>query len=489
MRNPKAVLNSLARKAKDDRYKFRRLYRNFYNEEFFWLALNRLSARKGVVDRTAGERGMDGTCAGKIRTIIEKLKDQTYQPVKVCATKVGTKHPPRSPAIDDLLVQEVCRMILEAIFEGSFSDESHGFRPGRSCHTALMHIRERFTGVRWFIQGNLGGVFENIDHQKLVEILKKRIEDERFVNLIRKFLRAGYLKDWRYHGTYSGTPQGGIIGPVLTNIFLDRLDKHVADIRERFEGSGFQPNPTGAGPTDGGNKRLRHVRYADRFLIGIIGSKADARRIREEIAAFARERLNVSLPEENLLITHSSEPVRFLAHDIVIPRPDVVPGGTSGTGARLDNMRCRLCVPKETWMNRLLQLKVLKIDEKGRWRAMHLPRLARLEDVEILNVYNAEIEGLYNYYRLADNVNVLRKFFYIMKYSMYKTFAGKYKTSVSRILGRYLRDGRFTVEYRTKSGMKRAVLYDRGFKRDTRVLPEEADLLPGGFSHKRMPGT
>lgn len=112
-------------------------------------------------------------------------------------------------------------MILEAIYEGHFEDTSHGFRPNRSCHTALRDIKVTFKGTRWFIEGDIKGFFDNIDHATIIDILRERISDERFLRLIRKFLNAGYIENWTYNNTYSGTPQGGIISPILANIYLD----------------------------------------------------------------------------------------------------------------------------------------------------------------------------------------------------------------------------------------------------------------------------
>ena len=123
-------------------------------------------------------------------------------------------------------------MLLEAIYENSFEKTSHGFRPDKSCHTALNQIQVAFTGAKWFIEGDIKGFFDNIDHSKMVEILSLRIKDERFLRLIRKFLKAGYLEDWKYHNTYSGTPQGGIISPILANIYLDQLDKFMNEIEK-----------------------------------------------------------------------------------------------------------------------------------------------------------------------------------------------------------------------------------------------------------------
>lgn len=192
MRNPEKVLNSLINHNKDKNYKFERLYRILYNKDMYLLAYQNIYAHEGNMTK-----GSDG---GTIDGLSLKRID---------------------------LVQEVIRMILEAIYEDSFENCSHGFRPDRSCHTALDQIQTRFTGVKWFIEGDIKDFFDNIHHDILIGILKERISDDRFIRLIRKFLNAGYIEDWVYHKTYSGTPQDGIISPILANIYLDKLDKYL----------------------------------------------------------------------------------------------------------------------------------------------------------------------------------------------------------------------------------------------------------------------
>lgn len=130
-------------------------------------------------------------------------------------------------------------MILESIYEPTFQSTSHGFRPGKSCHTALSQIQKTFTGVSWFVEGDIKGCFDNIDHHILVNILKRRIKDEAFIDLIWKLLRAGYLEDWMKHQTYSGTPQGSGVSPLLANIYMNELDLFMEKLRAQF-GKGRQ---------------------------------------------------------------------------------------------------------------------------------------------------------------------------------------------------------------------------------------------------------
>lgn len=139
----------------------------------------------------------------------------------------GKMRPLGIPVWSDKLLQEVMRSILEAYYEPQFSENSHGFRPQHGCHTALADIQRAWHGTKWFIEGDIKGCFDNIDHEVLLSLLREKIRDNRFLILVSNLLKAGYLEDWRYNKTHSGTPQGGVISPILANIHLDRLDKYV----------------------------------------------------------------------------------------------------------------------------------------------------------------------------------------------------------------------------------------------------------------------
>ncbi len=239
MRSPERVLNSLNEHSKDSNYKFERLYRILFNEELFYVAYQKIASNEGSTTKGSDGRSIDDMSLARITTLIASLKDESYQPhpsrrVHI-PKKNGKKRPLGIPAFEDKLVQEVVRMILEAIYEGHFEHTSHGFRPRRSCHTALLQVQKTFTGARWFIEGDIKGFFDNINHDVLVGILRERIADDRFIRLIRKFLNAGYVEDWVFHNTYSGTPQGGIVSPILANIYLDKLDKYVKEYIQNFD--------------------------------------------------------------------------------------------------------------------------------------------------------------------------------------------------------------------------------------------------------------
>lgn len=354
MRNPETILNSLSAHSKDVHYKYERLYRILFNEQMFYVAYQRIYAKPGNMTPGSDGKTIDGMSVDRIGHLIAALKDESYMPTPArrvyIPKKNGKKRPLGIPSIEDKMVQEVVRLILEAVYEGHFEKSSHGFRPRRSCHTALRSIQTLFTGANWFIEGDIKGFFDNIDHHILIETLRERISDERFLRLIWKFLKAGYIEDFTFHKTYSGTPQGGIISPILANIYLDKFDKYMREYAESFDkGKKKRENPLHASYSrkavrlrktirnatdedtkrelltqlkeveaktrrvpasmamDSNYKRLKYIRYADDFLIGVIGSKADCAKMKENFTIFMRDKLKLELSEEKTLITNAQD--------------------------------------------------------------------------------------------------------------------------------------------------------------------------------------
>jgi len=313
----------------------------------------------------ADNRTIDGMSLKRIDNLIASLKSESYHPAparrKYIPKKNGKKRPLGIPSFDDKLLQEVIRMILESIYEGHFEETSHGFRPNRSCHTALACIQKYYTGCKWFIEGDIEAFFDMINHDVLINILAERINDARFLRLIRKFLNAGYMEEWQFHKTYSGTPQGGIISPILANVYLDKLDKYMKEYAEKFSigvRRAHNPKYTETQHTlrkweyrlkradttekrqeilnhikeieqqrrtihskvdmDENFKRLRYERYADDFLIGVIGSKEDCRKIKQDLKNFLSDKLRLNLSDEKTLITHAASPAHFLGYEISV---------------------------------------------------------------------------------------------------------------------------------------------------------------------------
>ena len=489
MRNPTDVLKSLESQATRKDYRYERLYRNLYNPEFYLLAYQNIAKSAGSM--TAGTDGMtlDGMSMGRIKRLIASLKDHSYQPNPARRHYIAKKSDPDKkrplgiPSTDDKLVQEVVRMLLEAIYEPTFSEHSHGFRPKRSCHTALKEVQVTFTGINWIIEGDIKACFDSFDHHVLIDILRKRIHDEYFIALMWKFLKAGYMEQWEYHVTYSGTPQGSGVSPILANIYLSELDAFMEQYATDFNGdSGKRRNPSPeynrvhhlynkakkdlavAGnhkaavkafkeaqqrhldtpyfpQIDPNYKRLQYNRYADDFVIGVSGSKSDAERIKADIGAFLASELKLTLSEEKTKVTHSGEFIRYLGYDFTVRRCKDAKRYKDGTLRRYLNYKVCLYIPHDKWVGKLLEYRALRIvkdaDGMERWKGAHRGFLMNRTDVEIVAKYNSEIRGLYNYYCLAENATVLNKFQFIMESSMLRTFAGKFDTTVNKILKKW----------------------------------------------------
>lgn len=528
MRSPERVLNSLNEHSKDSSYKFERLYRILFNEELFYVAYQKIASNGGSTTKGSDGRSIDEMSLARIETLIASLKDESYQPhpsrrVHI-PKKNGKTRPLGIPAFEDKLVQEVVRMILEAIYEGHFETTSHGFRPKRSCHTALLHIQKTFSGAKWFIEGDIKGFFDNIDHDVLVGILRERISDDRFIRLIRKFLKAGYVEDWTFHNTYSGTPQGGIVSPILANIYLDKLDKYVKEYIRHFDmGTKRRPGkesndlanerkrtvrklkkvkdgtekaalvarlkaieqeraafPSGD-EMDGSYRRLKYIRYADDFILGVIGSKEDALRIKEDIKSFLSESLALELSEEKTLITHTGKSAKFLGYEITVTRNNHQRRDVQGRLRRTYGKRVRLNVSMATLRDKLLEYGAMEIklrNGKEIWKPKCRSGLIFNDDLEILDRYNRETVGFCNYYLIANNCVVLHNFRYIMEYSMYKTFAGKYRSTVRKINKKYRLNKLFTVKYEQKGVIKSRTFYKTSFKRRTTAFNGSCDIEP-----------
>ena len=383
------------------------------------------------------------------------------------------------------------------MYEPIFLNCSHGFRPDRSCHTALAQAKQEFSGARWFIEGDIKGCFDHIDHTVLVELVNRKIKDARLIKLLHKFLKAGYMEDWRYHTTYSGTPQGGIISPILANIYLHELDKFVMKLKADFdvyeeknytpeyrallskqtvarrhinESSGEERQKwineykrihklvlktPAKSQTD---KKIKYIRYADDFLIGINGSREDCVEIKRKLAEFIGQTLKMELSDEKTLITHSSKCARFLGYDVRVRRSGKVKrGGPGHAKKRTLNGSVELLVPLNDKIHPFIFTKGTAVQkDDGSLFPVHRKYMVALTDLEIVSVYNAELRGICNYYGMASNFNKLSYFAYLMEYSCLKTLASKHKTSLSKTIDKY-KDGtgRWGIPYETKQGSNR----------------------------------
>jgi len=416
---------------------FTRLYRYLLRPDLYFIAYQKLYSNNGAATEGIDRDTADGFSEAKVEKLIASLADESYCPKpsrRIYLKKPnGKRRPLGIPSFSDKLVQEVLRMVLEAVYEPIFSETSHGFRPGKSCHTALCYARYNLNGTRWFIEGDIKGCFDNINHEVLIRCIQKKIKDARLMKLIHKFLKAGYLEDFVYHNTYSGCPQGGIISPILANIYLHELDLYVAELSKGFQkpyksritaeysrlsGKMTRVKQKIKKAEEAGNmaekerllkelkklrsqllktpcksqtdKEIKYVRYADDFIIGVRGSREDCEEIKRKLSCFIRDSLKMELSEEKTLITHSNTYARFLGYDMRIRRSNVIKPNGRGTTQRTMSNHMELAVPLGDKIQPFLfKHGVVKQKENGELEPVHRNDLLRLTDLEIVSAYDA----------------------------------------------------------------------------------------------------
>jgi group II intron reverse transcriptase/maturase len=456
MRKAETILNVIRDRGKRG-LPLERVYRLLFNPDLYLLAYGRIYRNRGATTKGSTDETVDQMSLAKIQNIIEALRFERYQWMPVRRTYIpkanGKKRPLGIPTWSDKLLQEVMRLVLEAYYEPQFSDHSHGFRPQRGCHTALQHIQATWKGTKWFIEGDVVGCFDNINHSVLLDALRERIHDNRFLRLVENLLKAGYLEDWKYSATLSGTPQGGIISPLLSNIYLDKLDQWIETtlLTEYNRGKVRRRNPEymrtavqasncrksgrveetkrlgkllrqmpSVDPHDPGYRRLRYLRYADDFLLAFTGPKAEAETIKEQLKEFLWEQLKLELFEAKTLITHAqTEKARFLGYELQVQHAD-----TKHTDhRRMANGVVALRLPKA-----VVQKKCAPYQKNG--KPIHRNLLVQESDFDIVSHYGAEYRGLVNYYLLASNVYELKRLQWVMQTSLLRTLARKHKSNL-----------------------------------------------------------
>ncbi|MFJ2583011.1 reverse transcriptase domain-containing protein [Kitasatospora aureofaciens] len=440
-----------------------RLYRQLFNRELFLLAYGRIYANKGAMTPGVTKETVDGMSLAKIDRIIGALRAESYRwsPARrvYIPKKIG-KRPLGMPPWSDKLVAEVVRLLLEAYYDVQFSDRSHGFRPRRGCHTALDEVVSVWKGTHWMIEGDISDCFGSLDHEVMLSTLAEKIRDGRFLQLIDRMLKAGYLEDWQWNDTLSGAPQGGVASPILSNIYLDRFDQFIEQrlIPDYDRGRRRRKNPAyqnvenriararrhgdreavralqrerrtlpSQDPDDPGYRRLRYVRYCDDFLLGFAGPKREAEEIKARIRAFLLEKLKLELSESKTLITHAtSQAARFLGYEIRTQHGDA----KITRNRRAVNGAIGLFVPRTVIRDRCARYM-----SKGK-PALRGP-LLHDEDFTIVAKYGSEYRGFVQYYVLAQDVFRLELLRWVMETSMLKTLAGKHKSTVTKMARRY----------------------------------------------------
>ncbi len=443
----------------------KRVYPLLYNPDLYLLAYARLYANKGALTPGATRETVDGMSRVKIDKLIDELRHERFRWTPVRRVHIpkrnGKLRPLGLPTWTDKLLQEVMRSILDAYFEPQFSVHSHGFRPNRGCHTALSGVQRGWTGVKWFIEGDVKGCFDNISHEVLLRILGEKIHDNRFLQLVRRLLQAGYLEDWRYGATLSGTPQGGVLSPLLSNAYLNELDQFVEQelLPAYNRGARRRPHPRyetllqhaqrlrrrgrkeeaqavyglvrklpSQDMADPAYRRLQYVRYADDWLLGFAGPKAEAEEIKDRLQSFLRDHLKLELSQEKTLITHAGDKAaRFLGYEISSMHAD---DKRDQSGRRSVNGHVMLKVPWD-----VIRSMCSRYERRGKPDSR--TQFIDDDDFSIIGRYGAELRGYVNYYLLAHNVGKLYRLKWTMETSMLKTLANKHKSTVTKMARKY----------------------------------------------------
>lgn len=457
-----------------------RVYRQLFNRDLYLRAYGRLARNRGALTPGPTAETADGMSVAKIDALIEAVRFERYRWTPVRRTYLpkpnGKRRPLGIPTWSDKLLQEVIRSLLEAYYEPQFSDHSHGFRPGRGCHTALTEVYRGWKGTTWFIEGDIAQCFDSLDHEVLLALLRERLHDHRFLRLVAGSLTAGYLEDWAFHATLSGAPQGGVVSPVLSNIYLDRLDRFVETtlLPAYNRGARRRANPAytqlnnaaskarrngdqiaarelrrqmqrlpSVAAVDPAYRRLRYIRYADDWLLGFVGPRREAEAIKTQLREFLSATLKLQLSDAKTVITHArSHAARFLGYEATVIHDD---RKHDQTGGRCINGVIGLKVP----------LDVVRRNAAGYLRhGKPIHRTERVNDsaFSIVARYQQEFRGVVEYYRLAYNLHRFTRLAWDMERSLTKTLAHKLRVSVRQVLRRF----RATVA--TPEGVKRVLL-------------------------------
>jgi retron-type reverse transcriptase len=490
---------------KNKNYKNGDLYRLLCAKDLHIAAYEKLKANKGALNAAVTPDTIQGYSITRIDQCINKLRNCQWHPrlarlVMIPKPNSDKKRPLGIQGPEEKAVQEILRNILEAIYEPTFNPQSFGFRRGRGCHDALQYIDKQFTGIGYVLEGDIQACFPSIDHTILIEILKERITDQRVLDLIIKMLKAGYLSEetQKIIQPLVGTPQGSIVSPILSNIYLDKMDQWIEEWRsnnirtEDYDINTLEYNkaeyPEKKATTTYYNvknaiprpsrpiirrlykdfrvkniyklslvpyvakwkkERLLYVRYADDFIVAFSKNVPRYRveKFKAELTQFLKNELALTLsPEKSTITDIRLTSALFLGHTINIDTSSKI------TIIRPNSSRPKgMLTPRKLFRKRttgsyvdigIPKERILKkLELQGFCQCNGYPvsnkKLTPYEDKVIVSTFDARLRGLLNYYSGTGDTNTKYRIHYIMRFSCAKTLAHKHKTTIRKIFKKY----------------------------------------------------
>jgi group II intron reverse transcriptase/maturase len=456
-------------------------YKQLFEIDLYKSAYQSLKSKSGNMTPGTDKETLDGISIQWAEEVIKSMKDRTFQfkPSErvYIPKKNGKLRPLGIPSPRDKVIQEAIRMRFQAIYEHIFLNNSHGFRPKRSTTTAIFEIK-KWKEVTWIIEGDIKGFFDNIEPQILAELLMKKIKDKNLIDLYWKLVKAGYVNDGKFTKSHLGVPQGGVLSPLLSNIYLHEFDLFMKKLREKYSDSkrvakgnteyaklrrnikklaklekiNDQERITLAElaerlrktpsliRTKNTETRVYYNRYADDWLIGITGNLKLATKIKDEVNNFLRDVLKVELSQEKTKITQvTQDKVNYLGFQIsrrarVYTESQISTVESTGITRRPSNASVLIEAPIEKLM--------LKLIEQGyAWEKDRMPKAMTkwifLNPEDIIRRYNWVIRGILEYYKPVENRNQLGKILWILKFSAVYTLARKLNISPKQVLKKY----------------------------------------------------
>lgn len=474
------------------------IFRILRKEDIWIAAYEKIKSNKGSLTPGITKETLDGMSLERLKRLQEEVVSETYQFKAVKEIEIpkpdGRKRPLGLPTANDKIVQEVVRMILDAIYEPLFAEESFGFRQGKGTHDALHYVENKFRWTDFVVEGDIKEAYPTIDHNILYEILRKRINDGRFLNLIRKLLKCGILKNGIFSRSSFGVPQGSIVSPILANIYYHELDLWVKEratyygkvrspqrnkdykrlsyqigkignklkgldkrseeykqlVRElkKLKKERFQ-TPSLASPAI----QVEYVRYADDWMIGISGSKQLAYQLKEEVRIFLEEKLKQTLhPTKTKITDLRAGKAKFLGYDIYLPKEGRISKYTgSGTRTtRRTNPKLRMDLPLDSVLKRMEERGYIAATTNGH-RPTSKAGYTTLEDIVIVDHFQKVWKGIENYYAGCTNLSRLQYVHYLLRMSCAMTLAHRHRSSSKKIFRKHGKALTVKKRERTKS--------------------------------------